>query len=146
MVDIHPNLHTNEQQTYEIAERLRVLQLEQHEQQHEVQQQVQQHEQQHEQQRHEEAARTEAQPTDAARRRNDLFADCARREETSSQMVDDTSSISSLEEWEATEGGGFAQMGPGVTHACPGEWYVDGFERDMCSGTWRERVALATGT
>ena len=68
------NLHTNEQQTYEIAERLRVLQLEQHEQQQQVQQLVQQHEQQHEQQQHEEAARTAALPADAAPRRHNLFA------------------------------------------------------------------------
>ena len=83
--------------------------------------------------------RTATLPADAAPRRTNLFATCARREEAICEEVDDTSSDSSMEEWEATEGGGFARVGPGATDACSGEWYVGGFELDMCSGAWRER-------
>jgi ribonuclease HI len=133
VVAAHANLHTNEQQTHEIAELLRDLQLGQHEQQQQVQQQVQQHEQQHEQQQHEEAARTATLPADAAPRRTNLFATSAHREEEICEENDDTSSDSSLEEWEATEDGGFARVEVGGSL-----WYVYGFEPDGHGG-WSAR-------
>ena len=139
VVAAHANLHTNEQQTHEIAELLRDLQLGQHEQQQQVQQQVQQHEQQHEQQQHEEAARTATLPADAAPRRTNLFATSAHREEEICEENDDTSSDSSLEEWEATEDGGFARVEVGGSL-----WYVYGFEPDGRGGwceLWRRHPA-----
>ena len=143
--DLHDHLadmklHDTEQtHTYEIAEQLRVLQLEQHVQQQQEEQQVQQYEQQHEQQRHEEVARTEAQPADAAPRRTNPFATPACREEDICEENGDTSSNSSLEEWEATEDGGFARVEVGES-----VWYVYGFEPDGRGGwceLWRRHPA-----
>ena len=121
---------------------LRGLQLEQHERQHEVQQQVQQqvqqHEQQHEQQQQEEAARTATRIDMAAPRRDSFLATSACREEIC-EVIDDTSSNSSLEEWEATEDGGFARAEVGES-----VWYVYGFEPDGRGGwceLWRRRPA-----
>ena len=143
--DLHDHLadmklHDTEQtHTYEIVEQLRVLQLEQHVQQQQEEQQVQQYEQQHEQQRHEEVARTEAQPADAAPRRTNPFATPACREEDICEENGDTSSNSSLEEWEATEDGGFARVEVGES-----VWYVYGFEPDGRGGwceLWRRHPA-----
>jgi len=48
---------------------------------------------------------------------------------------DDNSAESSMEEWEATAGGGFTRVQPsGHAASQPGEWYVYGFEPDGCGG------------
>ena len=48
---------------------------------------------------------------------------------------DENSAESSVEEWEATTGGGFTRVQPsGRATSPPGEWYVYGFEPDGCGG------------
>ena len=74
----------------------------------------------------------------AAPRRDSFLATSARREEIC-EVIDDTSSNSSLEEWEATEDGGFARAEVGES-----VWYVYGFEPDGRGGwceLWRRHPA-----